>query len=116
MRAPQEGEAGNSRAFRCAVAGWAGAGTVQLRAEVTCPTDSDGFLSSSPSPCWQILLIDVCGGSWLQIPKDTLVNLYLSFPFLLTRPLPWVGDTGVDHIPVPGMGILFSRLCSAQDL
>lgn len=28
--------------------------------------------------------------SWLQLPKDTLVNLCLSFPFLLT-PLPWGG-------------------------
>lgn len=98
------------------MAGWAGAGTVRRRAEVMCLTDSNGFLSSSPSPCWQMLLIDLCGGSRLQLPKDTFVNLYLSFPFLLTRPLPWGGDTGVDHIPVPGMGILFSHLCSAQDL
>lgn len=40
-----------------------------------CLTDSDGFLSSAPSPAWQMLLIDLFGGSWLQFPTDTLINL-----------------------------------------
>lgn len=65
-----------------------------------CLTDSDGFLfSSSPAPAWQMLQIDLFGGLWLPLSTDTLVNLCLSFPFLLTCP------------PAPGSGTLEWTTC-----
>lgn len=55
-----------------------------------------------------MLQIDLFGGLWLQFPTDTLMNLCLFLPILLTCPLPaWVGDNGVDHIVVLGRGISF---------
>lgn len=84
------GRASSPASERCGAALWQGRARPARpasRHRWMCLTDSDGFLfSSPPSPSWQTLQIDLFGGSWLQFPTDTLLNLCVSFPFLLTCP------------------------------